>query len=125
MLDAKARGAPSLKEYYREMGVAANDKYHPILRDERKLSTVVFDPQHVYFAGGVFEVEAKAFFDRIADADCNLDVDSFHEYMQAWTWPKCYATGKRRQELRIQCASEIIFELHARARQVDRVCFGA
>ena len=94
VLDAKARGAPNLEEYYCEMGVAANEKYHPILHDEFKLPSIVFDPQHMYFAGGVFEVEAKAFFDRLADADCNLDVDSFHEYLQTWAWPKCYATGK-------------------------------
>ena len=82
-------------EYEREQGLSANERYHPLLRDEfQPISTIVFDPQHVYFCGGPFEVEAQAFFDRLEASGSGLGFQAFHEYAQRWTWPGGFASGK-------------------------------
>ena len=70
------------------------DKYHILLRDEfLPISHTMFDPQHVYFSGGIFDTELEAFMDRLEAADCGLGCSSLDAYLKCWTWPKAYGNA--------------------------------
>jgi hypothetical protein len=96
VLAAKATMGPGVhQEYERDLGVSANVRYHPLLREEFKpISCIVFDPQHVYLCGGVFDGECQAFFERLEEDDSGLGFAAFHAYATEWVWPKGYANGK-------------------------------
>jgi hypothetical protein len=61
--------------------------------DLRLLSVLHWDWQHVYFQGGIFEKEAKAFIDSVSNANEHLGWDAIRRYLEAWAWPRCYASG--------------------------------
>ena len=62
-----------LAEYEREMGFGAQEKYHPLLRDEfLPISVIMYDIQHVYLCDGIFDGEVQAFMDRLEESDCGL-----------------------------------------------------
>eukprot|EP00959_Pyramimonas_sp_CCMP1952_P474958 9503939-Pyramimonas_sp.AAC.2 len=50
-----------------------------------------WDWLHTYFQGGVFTVEARALFTRLAPY--RLGGKEFSEYLSHWVWPKGYASG--------------------------------
>jgi hypothetical protein len=90
----RTMGESPFLEYEREMGVSVNERYHPLLRDEFKpISSIVWDPQHVYLCGGIFEVECQAFFAALEKADCGLGLVAFDTYSNEWCWPAGYAKG--------------------------------
>jgi hypothetical protein len=87
-------GKTQFEEYERDMGVGYNEKYHPLLRDDfLPISTIMFDPQHVYFSEGIFTVELSCFFDRLEAADVGLGFEAVDAYLRSWIWPKAYTSG--------------------------------
>jgi hypothetical protein len=95
MIDASGGPSGAFKEYEREMGVSVNERYHPLLREEFKpISSIVFDPQHVYLCGGVFDGECQAFFEHLEEDNSGLGFAAFDAYATEWVWPKGYANGK-------------------------------
>ena len=51
-----------------------------------------FDWMHCYFVGGCFVKELTCLLDRLAVYD--LGADTSNQYLQAWTWPRAYASAK-------------------------------
>lgn len=87
-------GSTAFIEYQREMGFTLNEKYHPILRDEfLPISTISWDPLHVYFSDGMWDTETEKFVDSLEALQCSLGYAELDAFLQEWTWPKAYATG--------------------------------
>ena len=94
VMRAKATlGSTAFGKYQTDMGFSLNEKYHPILRNEfLPISSIVWDPLHVYFSDGIWEIETEEFLDRLEALKCSLGYAQLDAYLHEWTWPKAYAT---------------------------------